>query len=69
MGYYDMGRPPKGPPKWLPKWFVKWLADWQEVYILTRMALGIVLPIFGLLVSFALLCLGGIFLLSWLTGR
>ncbi len=65
MGYYMAGGPP-GPrwPRWMPSWLISRLEGAMDTLALINAVFGIILPVFGLFVAFALLCFGGIWLLS-----
>lgn len=67
MGYYyTEGKPPGKDRR--PKWLVDWWEGLVEIWTLTRVTFGVLLPILGVLLGFVLFCAGGLFLLSLLSG-
>lgn len=78
MGYYlPSDRPPSRWQRWtrrlgkyVPHWLKSWWQDISEIVAITRVVLGIILPVVGLLMVFVLLCAGALLVLAALgSGR
>ena len=68
MGFYYLDKPPDEPEsgwkRYIPGWLKSWWEDASEVFMVTRMVFGIILPILGVLIGFVVIFAGLVFLLS-----
>lgn len=73
MGFYYLDKPPDEPEagwkKYIPGWLKRFWEDTSEVFMMTRMVFGIILPVLGVLLAFVFIFAGLIFLLSLCSGR
>lgn len=69
MGYFKAGPPGPRWPRWMPAWLTSRLEGFLDTMAVINAVFGIILPVFGILVAFAFVCLGGVLLLDWLAPK
>lgn len=73
--YYGPSTPPSRWTIWrqriarhLPQWLKNWWADVAEIVAISRIVFGIIMPVFAMMMAFALACVGVLFLYMFLAG-
>lgn len=55
--------------RYIPQFLKNWWNDVAEIAAITRVVLGIIMPVFGLMVAFVVFCMGVMYLYSLLGPR
>lgn len=73
--YYGPSTPPSRWAIWkrriaryIPQFIKNWWNDVAEIVAVTRVVMGIIMPVFGMMIAFTLFCVGMMFLYSALGG-
>lgn len=51
--------------RYIPQFIKNWWDDVAEIFAITRVVLGIILPVFGIMVAFVMGCIAIMVIFSW----